>query len=506
VFHKRRDHWFKPLIAVGTTLIALLSLGLIAAAPNLPAPADAAGPAISPNRHEFEDDPGAAYADDLRSHAHDLFGFGKPVGASASTPSSTAPGNNAVVVAKNLKVKVVSAKVGEDADMIALWPNDNKPTHAIICNEIDGTPAGSPASVQRVRLSDGQVSDMVFGLTSCDPAHRSDWGTIVVGEEAGSSGRLWEIRDPLNVNGVKVDRVAGTSSDPAHVVARPALGTLSYEGIVLLPNGTVYYGDELRPSNGKPGGGIYKFVPAAPRAAGAGPIASLDQSPLAAGSVYVLRLGLRSGGTDFGQGSNTGAGKWIGPLATATDLASAALAAGGYTGYYRPEDMDLDPIAWAKGVVRACWPNTGNDQFEQWGEVLCFVDKPTSEAGFNTGARPAVEPFVIGNPHLRMPDNVDFQPKTGILYVLMDATTSAENPAFTNDDVWACLPDGADDDTLTDGCVRVMTLKDGEAEFTGIKFLGDGKSFLIHLQHRTQDGRAIPGTTDELLVSGLMVH
>ena len=57
---------------------------------------------------------------------------------------------------------------------------------------------------------------------------------------------------------------------------------------------------------------------------------------------HVLRLGLRSGGTDYGQGSNTGAGKWI-PLTTPADpttfnLATTALAAGGYTGFYRPED------------------------------------------------------------------------------------------------------------------------------------------------------------------------
>ena len=39
----------------------------------------------------------------------------------------------------------------------------------------------------------------------------------------------------------------------------------------------------------------------------------------------MLRLGLRSGGTDYGQGTNTGAGKWIGPLPTATDLASGQL-------------------------------------------------------------------------------------------------------------------------------------------------------------------------------------
>jgi secreted PhoX family phosphatase len=104
-----------------------------------------------------------------------------------------------------------------------------------------------------------------------------------------------------------------------------------------------------------------------------------------------------------------------------------------------------------------------------------------------------------------MPDNLAFQPQTGILHVLMDATTSAADPAFTNDDVWACLPDGNDSDTLSDGCVRVMTLKDGNAEFTGIQFFADGTRFLIHLQHRTQEGRAVPQTTDEILVSGLHI-
>ena len=415
---------------------------------------------------------------------------------------STRPGDLAVEVAGDLRVRVISSRVGENADMIALWPDDANPTHAIICNEINGTVAGAPASVQRVRLSDGQVEDMVFGLQNCDPARRTAWGTVVVGEEAGPGGRLWEILDPLNVNKVIVDRVAATTSDPARVVARTALGQLSYEGIVLLPNGITYYGDELRPADGKPGGGIYKFVPAQPHSGGA--ISNLDESPLVVGSVYVMRLGLRSGPTDFGQGTNTGAGRWVGPL-TGSNLAAAALAQGGYTGYYRPEDMEMDPIAAQKGVLRVCWTNTGNDTFAQWGEVMCMQDEPTTEAGFNTGTIPVVTPFVIGNPHLRMPDNLAFQPNTGILYVLMDATTSAEDPDFTNDDVWACLPDGDDSDTLSDGCVRVMTLKDGNAEFTGIQFLADGRSFLIHLQHRTQDGRRVPHTTDMLLVSGLRI-
>jgi hypothetical protein len=449
------------------------------------------------------EDPGLQFEQSLQTRSQPLFGFGQPVEESANTPSSTAPGDQAVEVAQNLQVRVLSSTVGEDADMITLWPDDANPTHTIICNEVDGTTPGSPASVQRVRLSDGHVEDMVFGLDSCDPVRRTAWGTIVVGEEAGSAGRLWEILDPLHVTGVTVDRAAGTSSDPDDVVTRTALGRLSFEGIVLLADGTTYYGDELRPSNGNPGGGIYKFVPHSPSKGAT--ISDLDQSPLAAGSVYVMRLGLRDGGTDFGQGANTGAGKWIGPLATTTDLATAALAAGGYTGYYRPEDMERDPIAFAGGVLRLCWANTGNDASSQWGEVVCMEDKPTSEADFNTGTMPVVTPFIIGNPHLRMPDNLAFQPHTGILYVLMDATTSAEDPAFTNDDVWACLPDGADSDTLSDGCVRVMTLKDGNAEFTGIRFFPDGQSFLIHTQHRTQEGRAVPNTTDELLVSGLHI-
>ena len=57
-----------------------------------------------------------------------------------------------------------------------------------------------------------------------------------------------------------------------------------------------------------------------------------------------------------------------------------------------------------------------------------------------------------------------------------------------------------------DGEVMVMNLRDGEAEFSGITFLADGRSFLIHLQHRTQEGRAVQGTTDEVLVSGLAIH
>lgn len=485
-------HRIRPLLFVAGALLTLsVAFGLMLSA---------FAPAASADQRRR--DPGIDYQRDLIDHSEDYFGFGRPVAKAADTPSSTLPGPKAVEVARGLRVSLVSDMVGQNADQMALWPNDEKPEYAIFCNEINGTSAGSPATVQRVNLKTGEVSDMVFGMRSCDPALRTPWGTILVGEESGSSGRAWEIMDPLNVNGVQVDRVAGTSSDPAHVAVRGAMGQVSYEGVVVMPDGSAYYGDELRPSSTKVGGGIYKFVPSAPYTGGS--VSSLDESPLASGSVYVLRLGLRG---DLGQGNNTGAGKWFqlsSDSDNAGDLAAQANAAGGYTGYYRPERMAIDPIAAAEGRFRACWTNTGNDVAANWGEVMCMTDAPTSDAGFPTGAAPVVEPFVIGNPSLRMPDNLMFQPKTGILYLLMDASTSAEGD-FTNDDVWACLPDGADTDILTDGCVRVMTLKDGNAEFTGIHFLADGKSFLINLQHRTQEGRAVQGTTDMIRVAGLKV-
>jgi len=59
---------------------------------------------------------------------------------------------------------------------------------------------------------------------------------------------------------------------------------------------------------------------------------------------------------------------------------------------------------------------------------------------------------------------------------------------------------------LSDGCVRVLNSLDGAGEWTGIEFLADGKSFFINHQHRTQDGRDVPETTDMLLVSGLTVN
>lgn len=433
----------------------------------------------------------------------DPYGIGNPVTASA-TGVTGAAALDAVQLASGLTATVVSDQVGINADMIGLLPyGADKPTHAVICNEID--PAETQqASVQLVDLATGGVTDILSGMVSCDPVKSTAWGTVLVGEEE-SDGRVIEILDPMTTTGITYDRVAGTTSDPSKAAVRTALGQLAYEGIVVLPDGTTYYGDERRPSKGDAGGGIYKFVPATPFA-GTEAITDLAQSPLVAGSVWVARLGLRASddvpAQDYGQGSNTGAGVWVAiptPADPVTFGLHDAATAVGMTGFYRPEDMARDPKS---DDVRLCWNNTGNDGQQNWGETLCLTDMPADDATVHpAGSMPVVEPFVIGNPQLRMPDNLDFDPVTGNLWLNMDASTSAEDPSFGNDDVWVCLPDGTDADLLSDGCERAITLLDGGAEFTGITWLPDGSGFLQHLQHRTQDGDATPGTSDLILVT-----
>src|SRR5262249_32275062 len=156
----------------------------------------------------------------------------------------------------------------------------------IACNEQGATEPG----LQRISLATGAAETILTGTTSCDPLRRTPWGTIVFGEENGNSGRLFELLDPLNTTGVTLVGNTCTGGTGAQSLAvRSGLGTVSYEGIVILDSGVVYYSDENRPLNGAPGGGYFKFVPTTAETPGP-PITNLDDSPLVAGSVYGLRV------------------------------------------------------------------------------------------------------------------------------------------------------------------------------------------------------------------------
>ena len=424
----------------------------------------------------------------LDAFANLLFGLHQPLAESSSESvdagTAEADPTTLATVAGGLELHVASsaADLGSNIDMMALWPNDTSPTHLIACNEVDDP---TLPGVQRIRLSDGHVETILRGTVACDPVRRTAWGTIIVGEENGSTGQVIEIIRPLETTEVFFERVTGTASGgtgAANVVSRRALGRLSFEGLALYPSGVLYYGDEQRPSNGTPGGAYFKFVPTTPWTGGA--ISNLAQSPLVSGKVYGLRLGKRSGNTDYGQGSNTGRGTWI-PIPPAADPSvgqnlRAQAAALRLTGYYRPEDLEVDPQALAAGRVRFCGNNTGNENEDKnWGEAVCFADGTLAEAVANT-AVPEVQYFVLGTSELAMPDNIAFQPGRGNWIIHEDG---AGPDVGRNNDLWSCLADGEDDDTLSDGCVRIASLNDLNAEWTGGIFDGTGRNFYVSVQH-----------------------
>ncbi len=196
--------------------------------------------------------------------------------------------------------------------------------------------------------------------------------------------------------------------------------------------------------------------------------------------MYGLRVG--TSGTNYGQGREFGMGQWI-PLAGGAnpDLENQGLAAG-LTGYYRPGGLGSRSGRVQGGNVRVCTPSTGDETHHLYGEVVCFTDGTVEAAETNT-ASPEIQPFEIGGTSqgINMPDNIDFQPGTNNVVLNEDGETTFEFDH--NNDIWDCLPDGQDQDLLSDGCVRVATLNDLTAEWTGGIFDATGTRSFVSIQH-----------------------
>lgn len=439
----------------------------------------------------------------LEDHAKELFGFKKPVVASSTVSADLAAAKadptKLVTLAKGLKARIVtSGNAAPTLDQMVLWPPTGKATHIIACNEQGTTNPG----VQRISLDTGIAETILSGTTSCDPVRVTPWGTVIVAEEAGATGQMLEIVNPLATTGVLFDRVAGTVSgaDAGNVAVRRSVGTLSFESIALYDSGLMYYGDENRPSNGVQGGAYFKFVPTTPWD-GTTMVTDLSTSPLASGNIYGLRVGKRgaagtlNSGNDYGQGTQTGLGAWIpicqGAACNALNLRTATVA-NKLTGYYRPEDSEIDRPALAAGQVKWCANDTGNEgEDHTWGETICVTDGSLADA-LGNAASPEVQYFMIGTSDEAMVDNIAQQPVTNNWVLHEDGDIAATNK---NNDLFICLPDGDDADTLTDGCVRMATLNDlptndpaaanhGEgAEWSGGFFDPSGKHFFVSVQH-----------------------
>jgi len=425
----------------------------------------------------------------LAQHSWVAFGVGQPLVRSSSKQvtkqQALANPNSLFTLANGLHARVVSTDAAPVIDQISLWPNDSHPRWLIACNEEGPSDPG----IQRINIATGHAATIVRGTESCDPTRRTPWGTIVFGEEDGggaNGGAIYELMDPLHTTNVTLDRSTGTFSGGTganNLVARPALGRMSFEGLAILRSGVTYTDEDddgVGPVNGKPGNAFFKFVPDHPFTGG-GWITHLADSPYASGRNWGLRISGASA-DGYGQGREFGVGRWIAlPRVANVDLEPKVVQAG-LTGYYRLEDADLDPTALAHGRVRYCASSTGDEEAHLFGEIVCVSDGTVAKANANT-ATPEAQPFVIGGTSrgINMPDNVEFQPGRGNLIVHEDAETTFEFPH--NNDLWDCLPDRADQDLLSDGCIRIATLNDLTAEWTGGIFDASGRHFFVSIQH-----------------------
>lgn len=458
---------------------------------------------------------GAALADDdfglkveqqLRAKSEKLFGVEKPLETSAPATSGAyrTPFQSAydqVLLAHGLKAEYLTRDAANSTDMMAFYPAEN-PTHLITCVEGGRQLLASGKynpSVQRISLVNGQVETILRGMSACDGIRTTAWGTVLATEERADGG-AYEILDPLHTTEETVlDRNLGTVTNPSRIAKRAALPTMAWEGIGVLPNGVVYAGDELRPGTGVAdvdGGAIFKFVPTVPHAGGT--IADLNQSPFGAGHVYAMQVSCNGGNPQYGQGCEIGNAAWV---EVNPAIARADAHAKGATGYYRPEDLELDPMYLDPSnpsAARFCWANTGSEGAKNYAEVVCGVDASplTASASQRTVV---VNRFVEGDRDFNSFDNLAFQPRTGNLYVIED---------HANGDIFACLPDGADRDIKTDGCVKLLSVKDSSAEPTGFLFDASGTTAYVSIQHSNDDLMPLHDgyrTDDVLRITGFKV-
>lgn len=483
-----------------------------------------AGIASSACAHDdgHEQDFGLKVQQQLKAQSEKLFGIEEPLGASAPatvgayrTLSQTA--NDQVLAAEGLKVEYLTRDAANNTDQMVLWPSTGHATHIISCIEdfrnptsIGSYPSGQTKyfpSVQRINLATGAVETVLRGMSSCDGIRATPWGTILVTEER-TDGGAYEILNPLATTELTLTARGANNFIDANGIPvlgqaayRGALPTMAWEGLAVLPSGVVYAGDELRPGTGgadRDGGAMFKFVPSTPRAANAGPIGDLSQSPLAAGLVTAMQVSCVDNTQQVGQGCEVGNAAWV-PVNAATARSDANNARA--TGFYRPEDLHDDPLFKDPAnpdAVRFCWTNTGNEGTKHYGEVMCAVDSAPLTAS-NTQRTVAINRFVEGDTDLNSVDNLAFQPGTGNLYVIED---------HDNGDVWACLPDGQDRDIKSDGCVKILSVKDSSAEPTGYFFSPDGRTAYVSIQH--SDDTNIPlfdgyPTDDVLKITGFKV-
>lgn len=272
------------------------------------------------------------------------------------------------------------------------------------------------------------------------------WRTILFAEEtitavlpdpdvpAAKSGLLYEL---------ELDR--NDLMKAKQVTARPLLGSLAHEGIELDAEGNVYVIDEER------SGAIYKFVPE-------------HYGDLSSGQLYALKVA---------DGAKTGAASWVAlDMAQVQIDARVAAKAVGATPYCRPED--LERIGNTLYAALTCEDVANPANTSGAGAVLAIRLGKTPKVSYFVapGINVPKEDKALQVTGMKSPDNLAKGPD-GRLWIVEDNVPS---------DIWVAEPD-RDGDGYSDGVSLFASLKDMEAEGTGIYFGTDPRKLFVNVQH-----------------------
>jgi hypothetical protein len=282
-------------------------------------------------------------------------------------------------------------------------------------------------------------------------------GTILMAEER----IVQTYRDPAYPDierGLVYEYGPGTGE----VVARPALGARSHEGLRFDPQGNVYGISESRglKNAGAPGesGAIFKFVPD-------------SRGDLSSGQLYALRVR---------DGMRTGPADWVpldlDPVTFDSDAAAQAVNA---TAWDRPEDIEIGTSTGNnKGGQQVLYVAvTESSDLPQDNGLVLKIELNGDEAYVSNYVQPGINvPVEVADPFdsdagtgFDDPDNLALAPN-GDLYITEDDAPS---------DVWVARGAGP----VADEVVLFARLLDCGAESTGVYFDRNGQTMFINSQH-----------------------
>jgi hypothetical protein len=283
------------------------------------------------------------------------------------------------------------------------------------------------------------------------------WRTILMAEEV----IVADFRDPQHPN---IERGLVYEYDPrtGKVVARPAIGARSHEGLMFDKSGNLYGISESRGirNTGRPGesGAIFKFVPD-------------RRGDLSSGQLYALRV----------VSGRTGPAEWVpldlDPVTFDSDAAAQAV---GATGWDRPEDVQIARVRGEEVLYVAVTEHSPVSPSNA-GLVLKIV-LDGDDAYVSNYVEPGVNvQFESGNAFdgdagigFSNPDNLALHPN-GDLYIAED-----NEPG----DIYVARGSGDQANEV----VVFARLLDCGAEPTGIYFDRSGRTLWVNSQHAGLNG------------------